>query len=253
MEDVTWPCDVRTNFAEKNLGCRERVISGISWAFTLVEEAIILEDDCLPDPSFFPYCQELLERYRGDSRIGMISGDNFAEEALQTEYSYFFSRMPAIWGWATWKPAWEGYDRHLERWPEIKRANLLSEMFDDPATVRFWTARFDEMHDDTGPNTWDYQWTYTNFIHNTLTIVPRVNLVKNIGFGTDATHTKEPNGSLIVAAKSLDWPLRHPPSFLPLRSVDQSAQKLHLPPAFVPGKIRGARRRIRKLLEHLKS
>ncbi len=241
-QQVDWPCEVLTNFSATNLGCRERIISGLNWAFSLVEEAIILEDDCLPDPSFFPFCQEMLERYRGDSRIAMISGDNFTGVPLPTGYSYFFSRMTHVWGWATWRSAWSRYDRHLRQWPEIKRANLLSEIFDDPRLVEYWTARFDEMHDDTGPNTWDYQWAYTNLIHNALCVTPAVNMVTNIGFGADGTHTTDANDNMTFAAHSLDFPLRHPPGFVPMRSMDRLSQELVLSPSLARRAIRRWRR-----------
>ena len=243
-QQVDWPCDVLTNFSATNLGCRERIISGLNWAFSLVEEAIILEDDCLPDPSFFPFCQEMLERYRGDSRIAMISGDNFTGVPLPTGDSYFFSRMTHVWGWATWRSAWSRYDRHLRQWPEIKRANLLSEIFDDPRLVEYWTARFDEMHDDTGPNTWDYQWAYTNLIHNALCVTPAVNMVTNIGFGADATHTSGADQNMTLASHSMEWPLRHPPGFVPMRSMDRLSQKLVFPPPSLVRLVRRVRRMV---------
>jgi hypothetical protein len=236
VRQVDWPCEVLTNFSDVNLGCRERIISGLDWAFSLVEEAIILEDDCLPDPSFFPFCRELLEKYRGDSRFGMISGNNFAGVPLRTGYSYYFSRMAHIWGWATWRSAWARYDQHLRQWPEIKRANFLSEVFDDPRLVKYWTVHFDEMHDGTGPNTWDYQWMYTYIINNALCIVPKVNMVTNIGFGADATHTTSVDKALMLDAHPLEWPLRHPPGVLPMRSMDRRSLK----PFFTPGLVRRA-------------
>ena len=174
VSQVNWKCDVSVNFADKNMGCQERVVSGLDWAFSLVTEAIILEDDCLPDLSFFPFCEQLLEQYRDDARVGMIAGTNFVQKYLQTEYSYFFSQMVHIWGWATWRSSWQRYDRYLKRWPEIKLAQLLNEVFDDPKVAAYWTDRFDEMHSGTGPDTWDYQWGYTNLINHSLAIVPRV-------------------------------------------------------------------------------
>jgi len=223
---VDWPCEVVTNFSEKNLGCKERIISGLDWVFSIVEEAIILEDDCLPDPSFFPYCAELLGRYRGDARFSMIAGTNFVEGQLETEYSYFYSQMIHIWGWATWREAWQRYDRHLRNWPEIKRAGLLSEVFDSLRTVRYWTRVFDSMFDGTGPDTWDYQWVYTSLMNNSLSIVPCVNLVTNIGFGPDATHTVAADTAQSLQSGSLSFPLKHPPGIVPLRRMDRYDQKI---------------------------
>lgn len=224
VDQVTWDCEVSVDFARENLGCQERVISGLNWAFSLVSEAIILEDDCVPDLSFFPFCEQMLERYKNDPRIGMISGNNFVQRKLKTEYSYFFSQMTHIWGWATWRHSWQRYDRHLTRWPEIKRACLLSEVFDDPKVVAYWTERFDEMYSGTGPNTWDYQWAYTNLVNHSLSIVPRVNLITNIGFGPDATHTSDSDNNQMLPSEPIAFPLIHPPSMLPLRSMDRIDQ-----------------------------
>ena len=246
VSQVTWPCEVSTNFAETNLGCQERVISGLNWVFSLVEEAIILEDDCLPDVSFFPFCQELLERYRGDNRVASITGTNLVEKYLNTEASYYFSQLGGIWGWATWKSEWQRYDRHLEDWPKLKDKKMLSELFDHPKAEAYWTEVFDAMHENRGPNTWDYQWLYTRLKNNSLNITPSVNLVSNIGFGFGATHTAEVDSRLIQPAKTIEFPLRHPSSFIPLRSVDHYQLDLNLIPSFqrVSGKIRRAARRL---------
>ena len=132
------------------------MISGLNWVFSLVEEAIILEDDCLPDLTFFRFCQELLERYRGDSRISYISGDNLVQKYGQPADSYYFSRIGGVWGWATWRSEWQRYDRHLSDWPEVRKRRLLEEVFDDREAVDFWNHIFDAMHENRGPNTWDY-------------------------------------------------------------------------------------------------
>jgi hypothetical protein len=246
VQQVDWPCKIDQNFAETNLGCRERVISGLDWAFSLVEEAIILEDDCLPDSSFFPFCEELLARYRDDSRVGMISGDNFVSAHVKDDSSYYFSRMPHIWGWATWRSEWARYDRRLSRWPDIRKSNLLCEIFDDPRVMAHWTNIFDAMHSGTGPNTWDYQWVYTMFVNNALSVTPRANLVENIGFGADATHTTQHERALCLPANSIEFPLRHPPAIVPLRSLDRLDQRISLPPSLplrALRKIRGLRTR----------
>lgn len=223
---VNWPCEVLTNFSDKNLGCQERIISGLDWVFSLVEEAIILEDDCLPDLSFFYFCQELLERYRGDNRVASISGTNLVEKYLKTDASYFFSQLGGNWGWATWKSEWQKFDRHLEDWPKLKREEMLSEIFDKPKAVNYWTRIFDMMYEDRGPSAWDYQWLYAHLKNNALTIVPRVNLVANIGFGPGATHTAGADSRLTPAAKSIDFPLQHPSFLAPLRSADRHFQRL---------------------------
>ncbi len=221
VDRIDWPCEVSKNFADDNLGCQERVISGLDWVFSLVEEAIILEDDCLPDLSFFPFCQELLERYRGDSRIAYISGCNPVQKYLNTNASYYFSRIGGIWGWATWRSEWQLYDRHLENWPKLKSEGALSEIFDQPKAVAFWTSIFDSMYESRGPNTWDYQWLFTCLKNNLITAVASVNLVTNIGFGQGATHTTEEDSRFILPAIPMEFPLRHPTSFIPSRSLDR--------------------------------
>jgi|SRR5271170_637945 len=237
---VNWPCEVFINFAESNLGCQERVISGLDWVFSLVEEAIILEDDCLPDSSFFPFCQELLERYRGNNRVASITGTNLVEKYLKTQSSYYFSQLGGIWGWATWRSEWQRYDRHLEAWPKLKNEKMLTEVFDHPKAVAYWTEIFDAMHENRGPNTWDYQWFYTRLKNNSLNIIPSVNLVSNIGFGLGATHTAEVDSRLVQPTKTIEFPLRHPSSFVPLHSVDHHQLGLSWASPFkrVSGKIR---------------
>jgi hypothetical protein len=223
---VDWPCEVSRNFADINLGCQERIISGLDWVFSLVEEAIILEDDCLPDPSFFPFCQELLERYRGDSRVAAISGTNLVSKHLSTRYSYFFSRLGGNWGWATWRSEWQRYDRYMEKWPELKRAGALSEVFEDSKAAAYWTRVFDDMYENKGRNAWDYQWVYTHLKNNALTIIPSVNLVANIGFGQGATHTSTADPRLMPPVTETTFPLIHPPALIPSRSMDRHFQDL---------------------------
>jgi hypothetical protein len=223
---VDWPCEVLTNFSSSNLGCGQRIISGLDWAFSLVEEAMILEDDCLPDLSFFPFCQELLERYRRDSRIAAISGTNLVEQHVTTLDDYYFSRLGGIWGWATWRSRWHGYDRYLKSWPDFRRSRVLAEIFDRPKDMAFWTHIFDMMFEGRGPDTWDYQWVYTNFYGNRLTVVPRVNLIMNIGFGTGATNTGNVDARFMPKLKAIKFPLKHPAAIIPSRSLDRHFQKL---------------------------
>jgi len=249
---IDWPCELSTNFAPTNLGCKNRVISGLNWAFSLVEEAIVLEDDCLPDPSFFPFCHELLGRYRDDNRVSMIAGTNFVWRATPLSPSYFFSRMTHIWGWATWRRAWSRYDEHLSQWPAIRASGLLEQALSEPRLTRYWTGMFDQMHGGTGPNTWDYQWAYTNLVHNSLIAVPRTNLITNIGFGADATHTTHPHSHMIVPSMPIEFPLAHPPAMIPMRSLDLLDQNLSLFPS-LPERLRWKVDRLRRRILRLAS
>ena len=229
---VNWPCEVQTNFAPANLGCRARVISGLNWVFQQVEEAIILEDDILPDPSFFPFCVEMLQRFRHDPRIAMITGFNHSADLQRPPYSYFFSELTHVWGWASWREAWKHYDEALTSWPEVRRCGLLREVFPERGAVRYWTQIFDTMHSGTGPNTWDYQWMYTNLARHALSITPQRNLVQNIGFGAGGTHETSSAGAPRVSVGALPFPLQHPPTMIASRSLDALDQRLsgwHVP------------------------
>lgn len=218
---VDWRCEILTNFSDINMGCRRRVISGLNWAFDQVEEAIILEDDILPDVSFFRFCEEMLVRFRYDSRISMITGFNIVNDHLPKQWSYSYSQLTHIWGWATWRQSWASYDEHLSEWPSIKAAGLMQELFVLPEQSRFWTHIFDEMYNGTGPDTWDYQWVYTNMVHHRLSVAPRINLIENMGFGVGATHTHRVEDAPSVTAGTLSFPLIHPPAMIPLRRMDE--------------------------------
>lgn len=208
---VDWPCEVRTLFRDRNLGCKLAVSGGISWFFEQEEEGIILEDDVLPDASFFPFCEELLDRYRFNPEIMMVSGDYFRGVDPGARASYFFSRYTHIWGWASWRRAWSRYDRDMKQWPALRNTDFLARVCDgDPGCSRHWTAAFDAVH--AGQiDTWDYQWLFCSFVNSGLSVLPTRNLVRNIGFTGEATHTTDAAawvGRLPV--HSMDFPLRHP-------------------------------------------
>jgi hypothetical protein len=249
VEKIDWDCKVRTRFLEQNLGCARAVSSGIDWAFESVEDLIILEDDCLPSPSFFPFCAELLDRFQTDQRVFVISGDNFQHHAPRTPYSYFFSRYNLCWGWATWKRAWKHFDLEMSLWPEFRDGDWLVDLLQEPLANTYWRDIFDQVH--AGKiDTWDYQWTFACWIQSGLTILPSENLVQNIGFGEDATHTTDELGCG-PPARNLAFPLSHPPFVLRDDRADTHTQQHH----FGFGAI-GYRDRIRhffrtRLLRHL--
>ena len=209
-EKVDWQCEVRKNYSETNLGCRKRVSSGVDWIFREVEEAIILEDDCLPDPSFFRFCEELLEKYREDNRVGHINGTNFQFGKDVSPYSYYFSRYYQVWGWASWRRAWKGYDVEMKLWPEMRRGSWLKEMLGDGRFVPYWRYIFDRVYGGS-IDTWDYQWFFYLWIQKRLGIVPSVNLVSNLGFGSGSTNTKGHNKFGNMDRRSMPFPLNHPP------------------------------------------
>jgi hypothetical protein len=190
IDQVDWDCQVETNYSNSNLGCRIRVSSGISWVFEQVEEAIILEDDCLPHHSFFNYCETLLDYYRTDERIVAISGDNFQKQQKRTNYSYYFSKYNHCWGWASWRRAWKHWNFSAENWIEFRDLGLMKFVCPDPYEAKHWTKVFNTLFLEGQPNSWAYVWTFSCWAQGGLTILPNVNLVSNIGFGDNATHTK---------------------------------------------------------------
>lgn len=219
VDEVDWPCEVLRDYADANLGCRRRVSSGITWALSIVEEAIVLEDDCVPHPSFFPFCDAMLERYRADERVAMVSGDNFQDGIARGDGSYYFSRYSHVWGWATWRRAWRRYDLALDRWPAFRDGGGLARAFEDPYERAYWRAIFDRLRDEGRPDTWDYQWAFTNFSDGALSVLPGVNLVTNVGFGADATHTTSDSRFAAMPALALDE-LRHPSRVAPDAEAD---------------------------------
>ncbi|WP_292463380.1 hypothetical protein [Methanolobus sp.] len=209
INKVDWDCEVLTNYSDVNLGCKRRISSGLDWVFDTVEEAIILEDDCLPDPTFFRFCEELLEKYRDDERIAMISGDNFQFGRRRTEYSYYFSRYPHIWGWASWRRAWKNYDVEMKLWPEIRDGGWLRDLLKSTKSVWYWRYIFEKAYNGK-KDTWDYQWTFSCWTQNALTVIPSVNLVSNIGFGKNAVHTNIKEKYADMRAEQMKYPILHP-------------------------------------------
>jgi hypothetical protein len=220
IDQVDWDCDVLTNFSSVNLGCKLRVSSGLDWIFEQCEEAIILEDDCLPHPTFFLYCAELLEKYRDDERVMGISGNNFQFGISRGSYSYYFSCYAHIWGWASWRRAWRNYDVNMSQWPLLRETSWLQGILDDSAAVRHWREALDKNFEGQ-VDSWDIQWMFACWAHNALTVLPNVNLVSNIGFGVEATHTKND----IYEVAELPWgnltlPLKHPPTIARNKDAD---------------------------------
>jgi glycosyltransferase involved in cell wall biosynthesis/tetratricopeptide (TPR) repeat protein len=211
INQVDWDCEVLTNYADVNMGCKKRCSSGLKWVFNTVEEAIILEDDCLPHPSFFRFCEELLERYRDDERVAMISGDNFQLGNNQTENSYYFSRYPHLWGWAAWRRSFlRHYDVNMNLWPEIRDSQYLMHYLQDASAIQYWTSVFEQTYRGM-IDTWDYQWTFAMWANNGLAILPGVNLISNIGFSPDATHTVNSDSwQSELPVEEMVFPLRHP-------------------------------------------
>jgi hypothetical protein len=209
---VDWDCQVQTLFREQNLGCKQAVSRAIDWFFEQEEEGIILEDDCLPVPSFFRFCEELLERYRTDQRVGMISGDNFQFGRKHGSASYYFTRYTHIWGWASWRRTWQHYDRDARAWPGFRDGGGLERVLGSRrAEIRHWRTAMDKLY--AGKiDTWDFQLNLAVWTRGMLSVVPQRNLISNIGFGAGATHTTGHNQFADMATEEMDFPLHHPDS-----------------------------------------
>jgi hypothetical protein len=188
LKSIDWNCEVKTLFREKNLGCGKAVSSAITWFFENEEMGIILEDDCLPSESFFPYCKELLEMYKDDARIYGIGGFNLLTET-KSPCSYCFSQLSYNWGWASWKRAWKYFNFNIANLNSFIKQKKIKRIFKRYCDRYYWLDIFKKMEKYEGNDIWDYQWTYTIFNNDGITIFPAKNQVTNIGFGADATHT----------------------------------------------------------------
>jgi hypothetical protein len=223
---VDWPCEVLTAFAQENMGCRLRVSSGLTWAFAQSPELIILEDDCVPHPEFFRFCQEMLERHRHDERIFAISGDNFHRRNTRNGASYHFSRIFHCWGWASWDRAWKTVDLDMTEWPAIRDGGWLTDQLFNPIGVKHFHEVFEKTR--RGKNSsWAYRAMLSSMAGNRMTIRPNVNMVTNIGQGADATHTQDIGVFGDIPAEGATFPLLHPPHQIPDSQADARTMKLY--------------------------
>ncbi len=188
---VDWDCDAIYEISEANMGIRERFVSGLGSVFSQVEEAIIVEDDCLPELSFFTFQQEMLAKYRDDSSIGLVCGFNPLGASPETVSPYFFSVFSSVWGWGTWRRVWDTYDPNAEEWLTPGGREAVEECIETKSARRFWGHNFDLVSRNQEYSTWDYQMVFNQFINRRLNIYPRTSLVSNIGFSIDANHTMD--------------------------------------------------------------
>ncbi len=183
---IDWNCDVKRIYSEKNMGSRARIQSGLDEVFQQVDSAIILEDDCLPDESFFTFTSEMLNRYRATQGVGMISGNSYQPQIRQKSSKHYFSSLPHIWGWATWASRWEKYEKNAESWNRAEKDSLLAKVFFYKVYRTAWKRTLDSI---ATVDAWDYQWAYSLWAQNMYSVVPGVNLVQNIGLNELGTNT----------------------------------------------------------------
>jgi len=221
IENIDWDCEIYKNYADENLGCGIRPYTGITWAFESCDRAIILEDDCLPDPTFFHYCEELLYRYEENEDVAMISGTNFIDSS-DIEHSYYFSKFFHIWGWASWRRVWKNYDFTIANWPNIKKSDLILERYGSKFYAQRIIRNLDRIYEGR-LDSWDYQFGLMALTSQQLGITPKVNLIKNIGFGENATHTTTVNNKFAnIKLEKMAFPLIHPNEISPNKIKDHA-------------------------------
>lgn len=211
IHQIDWDCELKTLFREENRGCGRGPAEAITWFFEHVEQGIILEDDCLPDLSFFSFCEELLTKYKFEERIGMICGTNPLISWQQKKESYIFSKIGFNWGWATWRRAWKNFDYNATLWSTHDGKQEVKSFLNNDEYFNHFSAEFDSYFAEVRRDVWDFQWLFCRFYHKSYSIVPSVNLITNIGFNEDATHTFYEKDLLSDLLKlSINTPLIHP-------------------------------------------
>ncbi|GAB2520400.1 hemolytic protein HlpA [Spirosoma aerophilum] len=215
---VDWPCTVQTLFRKENLGCRQAVSQAITWLFEHEEKGIILEDDCLPDLSFFGYCQVLLNRYVNEPKIMHVGGSNLYGDMRWNNDSFFFTNIPHIWGWATWRRAWKKYDITMSDYKIFEKSGGIERTIKNKNSQLFWKKSFGSLLKGE-IDTWDYQWVFTIWNNNGLCIIPRENLITNIGFTQTATHTKENSVWANLQAVTIDAASMQYPEVIEINTV----------------------------------
>jgi len=225
VEDIDWECEIYKNYSKDNKGSYKSTSGGISWVFEHVDRAIILEDDCIPLQSFFLYCQELLEHYKYDERVAVISGNTFVPNKYINDHSYYFSRYSHIWGWATWKRTWNKVDLSMEQWPIFNSYNGLNSIFHYRNEVKHWQDLYQNMYDNAGARHWDYLLSLSLYMNNSLSIIPSTNLVSNVGYGANSTNTKIKTKLHELKKTDILFPLKHPEFISRNYLADQYVEK----------------------------
>ncbi len=223
VSNVDWDCEVKTLFRDENLGCGRAISGAINWFFEHVEEGIILEDDTLPSPSFFPYCSEILERYRHDTRIMEVSGTALPNQLMKKhEHSYYFSNWDHIWGWATWRRAWKHYDYAMTRYPDITEKKFLDQTYSTLYERQYMDYVMETSYINNDKVTWwSVQWGFARKINSGLVVVPLKNMIVNLGFGEEATNTANTTEWDFMTSEEMDFPLRHPDFIMHDRATDK--------------------------------
>ncbi|MGI9470094.1 MAG: glycosyltransferase family 2 protein [Rubripirellula sp.] len=246
VADVDWPCQVRRIYAEANMGCGKRISSGITAAFEEVDRLIVLEDDCVAHPTFFPYAECLLDRYEDDPRVMAVSGDCFHSQFQSSAASYYFSKYPHCWGWATWKRAWSLFQSHIPDWRQIILSRDFESLCHSTKERNYWLDVFERIARGR-IDTWDFQWTLTCWKHQGLTALPKQNLISNIGFNSNGTHTQEATSLANLPTFPMDI-ICHPDQVLrDLRADQVTDEQIFSGPWREPGPMKRITNKLRSL------
>ena len=232
-EGIDWKCELHKIYSDKNLGCAKRAQTGLDSVFELEDQAIILEDDTLPDHSFFQFCEELLIKFKSEETVFHISGMNLFPQIFTNENSYCFTSIINMWGWATWARAWKHYDLRMRDWEkETKRNEFLNKWCLTKSLKKGMGKMFDLHCNNDDPWTWDYQWFYACWRNNGLGVLSSKNIVSNIGIGPAATHTVTDIPIELLPEKlgSQIFPLRHPDGIKRDFSIEKKYKKLDQTP-----------------------
>lgn len=232
IQSIDWDCDLKTKFSDNNLGCKIAISSSISWFFLQEEEGIILEDDCLPALSFFQFADEMLSFYRFNNNITHICGCNFQDKIIRGTSSYYFSNLTHVWGWAAWRRSWKNYDVEMKLLP----AALKDNSFPHISYSRFNHIYLRTMYDNIKRckiDTWDYQYSFLNLYNRKLSVIPNCNLISNIGFDNQATHTKIKNKQSNIPVQEMKFPLNHPSVIVANKEADNYTLKKEAPATLI--------------------
>ena len=223
-KNIDWDCEVKKLYRTEHLSAKSSISGAIDWFFENEEMGIILEDDCLPSKSFFWFCEELLEKYKDDSRIWCIDGANF--QNFNSKFSYDFSKYTLIWGWASWRKAWKNYDVNISKFPQFKENNIINSVWEDKRIKKYWLDRFNDVYENK-IDTWDYQWIFTIWINGGLVIRPKLNMIKNIGFSSDGTNIQKATPLFKkMQARDIEISIYHPTFIIQNKQMDYNCSKV---------------------------
>lgn len=258
VDNIDWECEVHRNYSENNLGCGMRIYSGISWCFQYVDRLCIIEDDCKPSLDFFKFSEELLERYKNDQRIDMISGMNNLGNYNTTPYSYFFAQTGSIWGWATWKRVWDTVDYELSFLEDEDAVRLIFNLIRPKRLakdiIRNGKKKYDFLKSGGKLTSWSYQRGLNMYLNSGLIIVPHKNLITNIGLTSESVHAANSIKKIPRAIQKLfymdtyklDFPLKHPKYIVQDVEFDNRMNKL-----MNPNKLVSTFRRVESLIRRI--